>query len=428
MPRERAPDSTLALIRDPYTFIRDRCLHHRSDAFEARILLQPTICLTGHEAAALFYDERRIVRSGAAPRRLERTLFGSGGVQGLDGAAHRHRKAAFTSLVTAESVDRLGRIAFEEWEAEIATWPAESEVRLYDRTRVVLTRTACRWAGVPLPRAEEALRTEQLTLLFDSAAAVGPRHWLARRARVAADAWAAGVIKQARAGELPMVQGTALHVIARHRDEQGSLLAPPVAGVELLNVLRPTVAVSVFICHLARALAIEDGWRERLRQHDETADLAFIEEVRRHSPFFPAVAGRVRDEFTWHGMSFPAGRRVLLDLYGTLHDPRLWPAPESFDPDRNRPAEQSRFTFIPQSGGDSHQGHRCPGEPIAVRVMQVALEFLARRLDWSVDASSLRLSMRRLPPVPRHAIRVRVAAAPLAAIEDGEVPWTTQSG
>lgn len=56
IPRDRSPDSTLALALDPYGFISKRCRQHRSDLFQTRLLLQPTICMSGPGAAELFYD------------------------------------------------------------------------------------------------------------------------------------------------------------------------------------------------------------------------------------------------------------------------------------------------------------------------------------------------------------------------------------
>jgi fatty-acid peroxygenase len=78
-------DSTLALFRNPYRFISERASAIGEDVFETRLLLRRTICMTGPESAALFYDPAHFQRAGAAPARLQRTLFGEGGVQGLDG-------------------------------------------------------------------------------------------------------------------------------------------------------------------------------------------------------------------------------------------------------------------------------------------------------------------------------------------------------
>ncbi len=107
MPRDPAFDSTLALLNDPYRFIGNRCKRLKSNLFQTRLLLQPTICMTGAEAAELFYDSRRFTRIGAAPEPVRATLFGKGGVQGLDGHPHQHRKAMFLSLLTPQRVEHL---------------------------------------------------------------------------------------------------------------------------------------------------------------------------------------------------------------------------------------------------------------------------------------------------------------------------------
>lgn len=65
------------------------------------------MCMTGPDAAAVVYDPARFQRAGAAPGRLEKTLFGEGGVQGLDGEEHRHRKQNFLDIITPAQVDDL---------------------------------------------------------------------------------------------------------------------------------------------------------------------------------------------------------------------------------------------------------------------------------------------------------------------------------
>ena len=72
MPRDKNLDSTLALMRDPYRFISKRCRRFGSDVFETRLLLQPVVCMSGPEAAHLFYDPERFVRGGAMPGRIQR--------------------------------------------------------------------------------------------------------------------------------------------------------------------------------------------------------------------------------------------------------------------------------------------------------------------------------------------------------------------
>jgi fatty-acid peroxygenase len=205
-------------------------------------------------------------------------------------------------------------------------------VVLYDALQPVLTRSVCRWAGVPLPHADVPRRTRQLVALFDQAA--GPRHLHARRSRVALEAWLAALIDDVQSGRLRADPAGALHAVAAFRRPDGTPLSPRIAAVELLNVLRPTVAVSVYVVFAAHALHLNPEVRLRLCAGDERYRRAFVQEVRRFYPFFPAAAARVRDDFEWRGLRFPRGTLTLLDLYGTNHDPRTWAAPDVFRPER----------------------------------------------------------------------------------------------
>ena len=51
--RDPFPDSTLALLRDSYGFVAQRCRRFHADRFEARIMLRRTICMQGRAAAEL---------------------------------------------------------------------------------------------------------------------------------------------------------------------------------------------------------------------------------------------------------------------------------------------------------------------------------------------------------------------------------------
>ena len=93
--------------------------------------------------------------------------------------------------------------------------------------------------------------------------------------------------------------------------------------------------------------------------------------------------------------------RVMLDLYGTSHDARAWPVPHEFRPARFGTWTESRFSFVPQGGGDHYINHRCPGEGITVELLKVALDFLARRLEYDVAEQNLKIDYSRLPALPR---------------------------
>lgn len=187
MPRDPRLDSSLALLADPYRYIGKQCRAFGTDLFEARLLLQPAICMTGPAAAALFYDPQRFVRAGAAPGPLRATLFGNGGVQGLDGADHHHRKALFMALMQPAAVAELGQRYQEQLERSAAGWIGQRRVRLYEALHLPLARAVCAWADVPWPETEEAGRCADLVALFDQAAAraAATSFMRARRASVA---------------------------------------------------------------------------------------------------------------------------------------------------------------------------------------------------------------------------------------------------
>lgn len=409
IPRDKSFDSTLALLRDPYRFISKRCRRYRSDLFETRLMLRKTLCMTGPEAAELFYDERRFMRHGAAPGRIQKTLFGQGGVQGLDDEAHRHRKQMFMTLMTAERVGQLAGLTADEWSTHARKWASMDRVILYDELHELLARAVCAWAGVPLAESEVRRRTRELTALFDAAGAVGPRHWWARMARKRSERWIEGIVGQIRAGRLRVPEASAAHVIAWHRDLNDDLLSPHVAAVEILNLLRPTVAVAVYIVFIAHALHQHSECRQKLQSGEDGYAEAFVQEVRRFYPFFPSVMALVRQDFKWKDYSFPQGRRVVLDLYGTNHDARTWDAPEEFRPERFRQWDGNPFNFIPQGGGDHVLSHRCAGEWITIALMKVALSYLAGRLTYDVPEQDLRIDYERLPALPRSGFIIRNA-------------------
>nr|WP_272892118.1 cytochrome P450 [Stutzerimonas stutzeri] len=387
------------MLSEGYSFIPSRCQRLGSDIFQVRLLLQNTICMSGEEAAKLFYDEQLFERQHAAPRMLQKTLFGQGGVQGLDGEAHRHRKRLFMSLLTDGAVAELVRLSETHWQAAIETWQRSDRIVLMPEVQAILTRSVCEWAGVPLAEGEVLLRRDQLAAMIDGAGGIGARHLRARKARKEAENWMIGLISRVRAGELQVDETRALAVVARYLDLGGKALDERAAAVEMLNLLRPTVAVTRFIIYAALELLAHPEWQQRLRRDDAALEL-FAQEVRRLHAFFPFTAARVRTDFEWRGYHFPKGTRVLLDLYGTNRDSRLWTEPEAFRPERFATWDGSAFNFITQGGGDAATGHRCPGEPLAIALLMSALRMLTRRMTYAVPAQDLRMDASRMPAQP----------------------------
>jgi fatty-acid peroxygenase len=400
-------DETLPFLRAPYDFISEGCTRRGTDVFETRLMLRPTVCMRGRDAVELFYDEAFFIRKGAAPIRVQQSLLGHAGVQTLDGAEHRHRKHMFLEIMRPERVTALLEISERHWLLAVERWKQQSEIVLYDELHALLTRAVCEWAGVPLAEREVPARVSELTAMFDKAGAVGPPHWAARMARNRAERWCGRLISDVRAGRLSPASDSALAIIAAHRQGDGAMLGVRTAAVELLNVLRPTVAVSVFIVFAALALHVHPKVREELTQGDDAALGRFVQEVRRYYPFFPAAMARARQDFQWHGQRFHRGQRVLLDLYGTNHDGRVWSSPETFDPSRFQDGQSSQEAFVPQGGGTYERHHRCPGEGITIALMKQGVRWLLNGIRYGVPLQDLEVDRQRLPALPRSRFVMR---------------------
>ena len=406
-PREPVPDTTLAFGLDPYGYVARRCRHHGSDVFETRLLGKRTLCMTGPEAAALFYDPARFQRTGAAPLRVQWTLFGRGGIQATDDAVHRGRKTMFLSVAGPEAARRMGDAFVHAWREALPGWASAGRVTLYDAMHPVLTRAVWEWAGLPMPAEGLGDRESQLRAMFDAAGAVGPRHWHSRLSRAKAEAWAAGLVRDARAGRVDLPEESPAQAVCAHREPDGALLTPRIAAVELLNLLRPTVALSVYVTFLAHALHEHPAYRDRVAGDPLLAEW-FVLEVRRLYPIFPATVALVRDDFDWKGYRFERGTRVMLDLHGTGRDARAWADPTRFNPERFSGWRGDPYTLIPQGGGDHLVNHRCPGEWITIEVMKRALGVLTGGMSYEVDPDQdLRLTRRRLPAIPRDGFVIR---------------------
>ena len=406
IPRSGDPDLLLGLLREGYDYAGRRFERLGSDIFRTRLLGRPAVCLRGAEAAELFYDESRFTREGAMPKPVLRLLQDKGSVATLEGEAHRHRKAMFLSLMSDEDRASMRRIFRQRWRARLCR-ERSSPLVLHEEARVVLCESAFDWCGIDVDAARLAALTETLGAMIDASATLGPRHWRAelRRRRLERElaARVAERRREAPGGETPF------ETICFHVDREGRQLGPEVAAVELLNLLRPIVAIARFIVFAAHALASHPGARRAVACGEPDALHSFALEVRRFYPFFPLVAARVRHDFEWEGYRFVEGRRVMLDLYGTDHDPKLWREPDHFEPGRFRHRLPTPFDLIPQGGGEHAITHRCPGEWMTNDLVEEAARLLVQEMRYEVPGESLCLN-RSIPALPANGFVIRELA------------------
>jgi len=400
IPQENGLDNTLALTKEGYLFIKNRMDKYRSDLFETHLLGQKAICISGKEAAKIFYDPALFKREGTPPKRVQKTLTGENAIQGMDGQVHMHRKSLFMSQMDLSHQKELANLAAKEWLAAIPKWEAAEKVVLFEEAKIILCKAACHWAGVPLLETEIKERAEDLAAMVDSFGSAGPRHWKGVSARSNSEEWIKTIIENARAGRINIPEGSPFYAMAFHKELDGNLMEINMAAIELINIIRPIVAISTYITFMALALYENPEYKDKLRTGDEDELERFVQELRRYYPFTPFLGAKVKKDFAWNGCDFKKDTLVLLDVYGINHDSRIWEKPFEFQPERFREWTYDPYEFIPHGGGNPAMGHRCPGEGITIEILKTTLGFLVNKVQFNVPDQDLSYDMASIPTLP----------------------------
>src|SRR5690554_5632305 len=258
VPSLRSPDSSVAFLSDGYLFGTRRFEKLQTDAFRTRLMGRPVMITRGADAARMFYEGDRFSRARAMPTSVVHLLQDEGSVQSLDGTRHHHRKAALVRLLSEDqALRRLTAVFVEEWQQARAGW--EATVVLHHELGQILTRTALRWVGVGPAEVDVPALSGQLRAMIENAGRFGPPNWIARARRLRAEAWAESEILRRRGAPLGQ---SIVDDIAGMTEPNGFPVPADTAAVELLNVLRPTVAVGRFMVFAALALHLRPRWRE----------------------------------------------------------------------------------------------------------------------------------------------------------------------
>lgn len=373
---------------------------------KARLLNKEVIAVYGKEAARAFYDPANFKRKGAMPKLVLKTLFGEGGVQTLDDEEHNQRKKVFMDLMTPKRMEDYHRIVDRTLTEKMEH--LQGELELFDVAKDVLFRSICEWSGIDLTKMNEReinqLAEYQISMI--SSAVTNPTtHIKGIENRKKSEKWAQSLIEEARINPIAGKENVALYAFANAKDTQGNLLPIDVAAVELLNIIRPTVALTVWIALMGHALFSRPDIYQRLHtEFDELQD-SFIQEMRRYYPFFPMIPAFAKKDVTIDGYLIPEDSWVVLDLYGTNHDERSIETPEVFRISRYVGKEKhisydEEYEMIAQGGGKFEAMHRCAGEWITLHALRVFSDQLVNKYEFSVPEQDWTIPMNQFPTYP----------------------------
>jgi cytochrome P450 len=199
----------------------------------------------------------------------------------------------------------------------------------------------------------------------------------------------------------------AMMVLARDEDDAG------LSDLQLRDELITLIAAG----HETTATAI--AWGVELLVHnpdvanrarsgdDEYLEALAKEILRIRSPLPISAARYLLEPFEIGGWTVPPGTAILVDAYGVHHDPRTYPQPHSFRPERFLESQPDGYSFLAFGGG----AHRCIGASLALLEIKIVLREILERVELAPLEAAIARSRPRGPTLaPRGGARVRVVA------------------
>ncbi|XP_025831452.1 cytochrome P450 4d2 isoform X2 [Agrilus planipennis] len=123
---------------------------------------------------------------------------------------------------------------------------------------------------------------------------------------------------------------------------------------------------------------------DRTCSYSDLNEMKYLEAVIKESlRLFPSVPmiGRMHDEdIEFDGIKIPAGTPLIIFIYGLMRDPKHFPEPEKFNPNRflvKGEGNHSPFSYIPFSAGPRN----CLGQKFAMLEMKSAISKVIRRYE-----------------------------------------------
>jgi cytochrome P450 len=219
------------------------------------------------------------------------------------------------------------------------------------------------------------------------------------------------VIEEGRAQQVD--RGDVLSMLlAAHDDDTGEAMTDGQVYDEVVTLLTggietTALALSWLFHEVGRHPRVEQRWHEELDEvlggrpvtHDDVPRLRYTHqiarEVLRRYPIW-LLMRRTNTEVTLGGVTFPPGTEMTISPHALHHDPRFFPDPDRFDPDRwdaTNTQDPPPGAYVPFGDG----GRKCIGNHFALTEITMAAATIGSR--W------------RLVAVPGRKVSVRVTGA-----------------
>lgn len=426
---------TLALAWNNHAFFRKR-FEKYGPVFKTRLFGSPVVVFIGPEAFPFFLDPNYFTREGSNPRHMQELLDWES-LPLIDGDKHRTRKRLVLEAFRPEAlgryvpvIEKTVRLFLERWErkGEI-TWVSE-----YRDLSAVLSSALLigkepgsgnDGIGEVIETYLKGFTSMPVNLHFNT-------YGKALRSRDELLARISKAIAEHRSRPFQDMLGELIEA----RADGGAPLTDEQLRREVLHLFFAAyggiyISLTFLSLTLAQFPEVMARAREEVRRQapegplslEVLQKLTFLDqvarEIRRYYPINSVTFfARVKQALDFHGYHVPEKWLALGGIYTTLHDPKAFANPDTFDPGRfepGRPGQNVAACYVPQGGGP-REGHRCPGEDLITVLMKSVAVLLLRDYTWDLPPQDLGLS-RDLFPIPKSGLVARFRREPSAAVK-----------
>jgi cytochrome P450 len=376
---------------------------------------RPMVLISDPAAVKALYTERR---NGLPPGRsfqLEPVL-GARSVLLLEGEEHIARRRLMLPPFHGERMRSYEGIVEEIVTAEIDSWPLGREFPIHERMQAVTLEVILRAVfGVAEGPRLDRLRGMLGNLLVETGSPTMILRALVARRRgrdplasvrtrldQVDEALFAEIAEHRRRPDLEQ-RDDILSMLMTATFEDGTSMDDKELRDQLMTLLlaghETTATALAWTFDLLLRHPVELGLLRGSLENGEDAYLkATISESLRLRPVVPLAGRRLAADLVTDDLDLPAGTDVTAAIWLTHTDPKLYPDPFAFRPERFLEAAPETYAWIPFGGGV----RRCLGAAFAEFEMRIALrEILLRTSLHKVDPRPERTGRRNITFSPR---------------------------
>jgi cytochrome P450 len=227
-------------------------------------------------------------------------------------------------------------------------------------------------------------------------------------------------IARTRADPTLAERGDVLAVLVRARDGNGHPLSDIDLRDELVTLVaaghETTATAMAWACDL---LAHHPDVVTRLRQTLVTGEREYLkatvkELLRVRTIVYVAATRQMLEPFPIGEWIIGPDALILVDAQGVHGDPRLYPHPHEFQPERFLDATPDGYAYLPFGGG----AHRCLGAALATLELELFIETLVNHIDLAAASPPARPTRRGVTLAPKNQGRVRISHRPQTATDN----------